>query len=68
MGTALLLGMFPFQKLVGSLYPLMGWIGAPYVLCLCGKMMIRTKKDAGFSQRRRKLSDCSAEVTDGTIG
>lgn len=67
MGTALLLGMFPFQKLVGSLYPLMGWIGAPYVLCLCGKMMIRIKKGAGFSQRRRKLNDCPAEVTDGSI-
>ena len=67
MGTALLLGMFPFQKLVGSLYPLMGWIGAPYVLCLCGKMMIRIKKGVGFSQRRRKLNDCPAEVTDGSI-
>lgn len=39
MGAALLLGMLPFQRLVGGLYPLLGWLGAPYVLCVWGKML-----------------------------
>ena len=32
--TALLLGRLPFGELVARLYPLLGWAGLPFVLCV----------------------------------